>query len=78
MASIILPQLGEGIDKATVAYWHCQTGEHLNLDEDVVDVVTDKATFTVAATSKGILRSILAPEGQEVSVGQVLAEVESV
>ena len=41
MSKIILPELGEGIEKATVAYWHCQIGDIVCKDDDVVEFVTE-------------------------------------
>ena len=73
MRRVVLPELGVGIDKATVACWHCNIGDYVRKDDDLLEVVTDKATFNVAAPSEGIVKEILVPEGQEVKVGEVLA-----
>lgn len=76
MSFVILPELGEGIEKATVACWHYRVGDRVTKDDDVVEVVTDKAVFNVPAGAPGTLRAILARDGQEVKVGEVLAEIQ--
>ena len=75
MSFVTLPELGEGIEKATVACWHYKVGDRVTQDDDVVEVVTDKAVFNVAAGASGILRGILVRDGQEVKIGEVLAEI---
>jgi pyruvate dehydrogenase E2 component (dihydrolipoamide acetyltransferase) len=76
MKEIILPELGEGITQATVAYWHCDVGTRVGKDDDVVEVVTDKAVFNIPAGVDGILKEICVQAGQEASVGSPLARVE--
>lgn len=76
MNFVTLPELGEGIEKATVACWHCKVGDRVQPDDDVAEVVTDKAAFNVAAGAVGILRKILVRDGQEARIGEALAEIE--
>lgn len=72
MHSVVLPELGEGIQKATVACWHCREGERVAAGDDVVEVVTDKATFNVSADTSGTVKEILIKEGQDAGVGEPL------
>lgn len=76
MTEVKLPQLGEGIEKAGVSYWHRSAGEAVKEGEDLVELVTDKATFNMPAPASGVLKEILIGEGAEVRVGQVLARIE--
>ena len=76
MVSIIVPELGEGITKATVACWHGKPGDHIQEGDDLVELVTDKATFNVAAETSGILKQILVLAGQEAVIGATLALIE--
>ena len=78
MTNIILPELGDGITKATVAFWHAKPGDHVNIGDEIVEVVTDKATFNVEAPAAGKLFSISVVEGKESAVGSVLGIIESV
>ena len=76
MAKVILPELGEGILKAAVACWHKQVGEEVSEDDDIVEVVTDKASFNIPAGKTGRLKQILITEGKEAKIGETLALIE--
>lgn len=77
MADIKLPELGEGITKATVAFWHTKIGDWVQEGDSVVELETDKATFDVSASEAGIIKQIFFKEGQEAHIGEVLAVVEA-
>jgi len=76
MSAVILPELGEGITKATVACWHNKAGDRVNEGDDLVELVTDKATFNVSAETSGTLTEILVPEGKEAAIGATLGVIE--
>ena len=76
MTKIILPELGEGITRAVVSYWYFQTGQAVKKGEDLVEFTTDKATFNLPSPASGKLTEILAPEGQNVNVGQAIGGIE--
>jgi len=76
MTNVILPLLAEGVDKANVSYWHRAAGDTVKAGEDLVELVTDKATFNLPAPASGTLKEILINEGDEAKVGQVLGRVE--
>lgn len=76
MKNIILPELGEGIDKATVACWHTAVGNQVSEEDDVVELVTDKASFNVPAGVIGTVKQICVGEGQDAKIGEILAVVE--
>ena len=76
MTKVVLPELGEGIEKATISYWFFNTGEKVNEKDDLVELTTDKATFNLPSPSSGILTEILIPVGETAHVGAVLAIIE--
>jgi len=76
LTNIILPELGEGITKATIACWHVKIGESLQQGQDVCDAVTDKASFVIEAPVSGKLSSILVQDGKEGLVGGALGVIE--
>lgn len=76
MTKIILPELGEGITKATIACWHVKPGDRLQEGQEVCEAVTDKASFVIEAPAPGKLKSISVDEGQEGLVGGVLGIIE--
>ena len=77
MEYVNLPELGEGIEKATVACWHASIGDRVSKDDDIVELVTDKATFHVPSGALGTIKEIRFKEGQEVRIGEVLAVIET-
>src|SRR4051794_20427617 len=78
MASLALkvPTIGESISEATLGAWKHAEGDYVNVDEPLVEVESEKATFEVPSPGAGILRKILRKAGDTVSVGEVIAEIE--
>ncbi len=72
-----LPELGEDAGKeATVSFWYVEDGGEIKKDEDLVEMVTDKATFNVPAPASGVVKEVSAVEGDKVEVGQLMAVIE--
>jgi 2-oxoglutarate dehydrogenase E2 component (dihydrolipoamide succinyltransferase) len=76
MKKIVLPELGEGITKATVSYWYFKVGDKVSEKEDLVELATDKATFNLPSPATGVLSEILYNEGDSVNTGEVLGTIE--
>jgi 2-oxoglutarate dehydrogenase E2 component (dihydrolipoamide succinyltransferase) len=76
MTNVHLPELGEGITKATVSYWYFQQGEKVHEKDDLVELTTDKATFNLPSPCTGTLIQIMYREGDTVNVGEVLGMIE--
>ena len=75
MTDVKLPSLAEGVEKANVSYWHKNAGDDVKEGEDLVELVTDKATFNMPSPASGILKEVLASEGDEVRVGAIIARI---
>jgi pyruvate/2-oxoglutarate dehydrogenase complex dihydrolipoamide acyltransferase (E2) component len=75
MIEVKLPALADGVDKASVSYWHKNVGDNVSEGEDLVELVTDKATFNVPAPASGVLKEVLRNEGDEAKVGTILARI---
>lgn len=75
MVKVVLPELGEGITKATLSYWFFKDGERVKEKDDLVELATDKATFNLPSPCSGIVSEIMYSEGDTVGVGQVLAVI---
>ena len=76
MTNVVLPDLGEGIETATVSCWYFVVGDLVNTGDDFVELVTDKAAFNVPAPVTGVVKDIVAPEGAEIKIGDLLARIE--
>jgi pyruvate dehydrogenase E2 component (dihydrolipoamide acetyltransferase) len=76
MTDVKLPPLAEGVEKALVSYWHRGVGEAVKEGEDLVELVTDKATFNMPSPASGTVKEVLISEGNEAKVGEVLARID--
>ncbi len=76
MTSIQMPQLGETIVEGTILKWLKQEGEHVDRDEPLFEISTDKVDTEVPSPVAGTVSKILVPEGETVPVGTELATVE--
>jgi pyruvate dehydrogenase E2 component (dihydrolipoamide acetyltransferase) len=76
MTKIILPELGEGISKATVACWHAKVGDLVQVGDEICEVATDKAVFNIESPANGRLESIAVKQGQDGIVGGILGTIE--
>ncbi len=70
---VVMPEIGETVVSGTIVTWLKQVGDEIEVDEPLVEVETDKANVEIPAPAAGILRKILAEEGDEVEVGGLLA-----
>lgn len=66
-----------GVDKATVAEILVKVGDTIAVDESIVLLESDKASVEVPSTSAGVVKSILINQGDEVSEGTVLIELQA-
>ena len=73
---IVVPTLGESVTEATVSQWFKTVGDHVDVDEPIVELETDKVTLEVNAMAAGALSEILAAAGEEVEVGAILGRIE--
>ena len=76
MIKVILPELGEGIKKATVSYWFFKLGEKVGEKENLVELTTDKATFNLPSPCQGVISEILISEGEEAPIGATLGVIQ--
>ena len=76
MTEIILPELGEGIQKATVAFWHVKEGDVVTCGDEICEVTTDKATFNIEAPASGRIQSIAIKVGQDGEIGGILGSID--
>ncbi len=73
--SVTMPRLGESVSEGTVTRWLKQEGEHVEADEPLLEVSTDKVDTEIPAPSSGVLTSIKVGEDETVDVGVELAVI---
>ncbi|WP_291334274.1 2-oxo acid dehydrogenase subunit E2 [Acinetobacter sp. UBA801] len=66
-----------GVDKATVADILVKVGDTIAVDDSIVLLESDKASVEVPSTAAGVVKSILVQQGDEVTEGAVLIELET-
>ncbi|MBL7151645.1 MAG: hypothetical protein ISS89_03545 [Candidatus Omnitrophica bacterium] len=76
MPEVVLPSLGEGIEKATLTYWYFKQGDKISQKDDLAEFTTDKATFNLPSPFSGILSKVFFNEGDTVKVGEKIAIIE--
>jgi 2-oxoglutarate dehydrogenase E2 component (dihydrolipoamide succinyltransferase) len=72
-----VPQLPESVSDATILSWHKQPGEHIDQDETLVDLETDKVVLEVPAPESGTLTTIHFKEGETVQADDILGVLEA-
>jgi len=69
--------MGESIMEATILKWHKKVGDHVKLDETILDIATDKVDSEIPSPVEGIITEILYPVNNVVPVGSVIAKFET-
>jgi 2-oxoglutarate dehydrogenase E2 component (dihydrolipoamide succinyltransferase) len=73
LVELIMPKMGESIMEATILHWLKKPGDTIEQDESVLEVATDKVDTEVPSTHAGVLKEILAKEGEVIKVGKPIA-----
>ncbi len=73
-----LPDIGEGVTEGEIVSWLVKAGEAVTEDQDMVEVMTDKATVTIGAPTSGTVSELKAAEGDTVPVGDVIVVLDTV
>lgn len=74
---ILMPKMGESIAEATIIRWLKNEGEHVEKDEPIVEIATDKVDSEIPSTEAGILVKQLYKDGDVVKVGEPVAMISS-
>jgi 2-oxoisovalerate dehydrogenase E2 component (dihydrolipoyl transacylase) len=72
-----LPDIGEGIAEAEIVAWHVKVGDVIEEDQQLADMMTDKATVEMESPVAGTVRSLAGEVGDQIAIGSVLVEIET-
>ena len=72
-----MPQLGESITEGTISKWLISVGDHVNKYDPLVEVMTDKVSAEVPSSFKGVIKTLIANEGETLAVGEAICEIET-
>ncbi|CUS78843.1 2-oxoglutarate dehydrogenase E2 component [Candidatus Kryptonium thompsonii] len=74
---VIMPKMGESLQEGTILKWHKKPGDRVQKDEILLEISTDKVDTEIPSPATGILTEILYKENETVSVGTVIAYIET-
>ncbi|MDQ4088499.1 MAG: 2-oxo acid dehydrogenase subunit E2, partial [Pseudomonadota bacterium] len=72
-----LPDIGEGIAEAEIVAWHVKVGDQVEEDQQLADMMTDKATVEMESPVAGKVIELAGEVGEQVPIGSVLAVIET-
>jgi 2-oxoisovalerate dehydrogenase E2 component (dihydrolipoyl transacylase) len=72
-----LPDIGEGIAEAEVVAWHVKVGDRVEEDQQLADMMTDKATVEMESPVAGTVTKLAGEVGDQIAIGSVLVEIET-
>ncbi|MBN8810328.1 MULTISPECIES: dihydrolipoamide acetyltransferase family protein [unclassified Sphingomonas] len=71
-----LPDIGEGIAEAEIVAWHVKIGDKVSEDQQVADMMTDKATVEMESPVSGVVVELAGEVGEMVAIGSALMVIE--
>ena len=77
VVDVVMPQMGVSVSEGTITRWAKQVGERIEADETIVEISTDKVDTEVPAPATGVVREILANEGDTVPVNTRIAVIDT-
>src|SRR5881394_3821009 len=76
MTDVVMPQMGESIVEGTLTKWLKKPGEHVDRDEPLFEISTDKVDTEIPSPAAGTLSEVLVDEGKTVGINTVVARIE--
>ncbi|KON87119.1 branched-chain alpha-keto acid dehydrogenase subunit E2 [Sporosarcina globispora] len=74
---IKMPQLGESVTEGTISKWLVSVGDKVNKYDPLAEVMTDKVNAEVPSSFTGVIKELIAEEGETYEVGQVILTIET-
>src|SRR5512139_235940 len=72
-----LPDIGEGIAEAEIVAWHVKVGDRVEEDQQIADLMTDKATVEMESPVAGRVIALAGEAGEQIPIGSVLVVLET-
>lgn len=73
MKEVIIPRFGDSIERVAILAWKVKEGDTVGPGDILCEVETDKTVSEIQSFHNGTVLRILAPEGTEVSIGDIVA-----
>src|SRR5689334_6770316 len=72
-----LPDIGEGIAEAEIVAWHVKPGDKVEEDQQIADMMTDKATVEMESPVSGTVVEVAGEAGDVIAIGSMLVVIET-
>ena len=76
MTDVVMPQMGESIVEGTLTKWLKKQGEHVDRDEPLFEISTDKVDTEIPSPAAGVLSEVLVAEGKTVAISTVVGKID--
>ncbi|HLY20290.1 MAG TPA: 2-oxoglutarate dehydrogenase, E2 component, dihydrolipoamide succinyltransferase [Bryobacteraceae bacterium] len=76
MTDVVMPQMGESIVEGTLTRWLKKAGDHVERDEPLFEISTDKVDTEIPSPAAGTLSEVLVEEGKTVGISTVVARID--
>ena len=76
MTDVVMPQMGESIVEGTLTKWLKKPGDHVDRDEPLFEISTDKVDTEIPSPAAGVLKEVLVEEGKTVAISTVVGRIE--
>lgn len=73
---IKMPQLGESVTEGTISKWLVSVGDKVNKYDPLAEVMTDKVNAEVPSSFTGVVKELIAEEGETLAVGEMICTIE--
>lgn len=77
LVEMVMPKMGESVMEGTVLSWLKNVGDTIEEEESILEVATDKVDTEIPSSHAGVLKEILAQEGDVIEVGKPIAVIET-
>src|SRR5437764_10076623 len=76
MTDVVMPQMGESIVEGTLTKWLKKPGDHVDRDEPLFEISTDKVDTEIPSPAAGTLSEVLVEEGKTVGINTVVGRID--
>ncbi|MFD2445987.1 dihydrolipoamide acetyltransferase family protein [Bacillus sp. CGMCC 1.16607] len=73
---IKMPQLGESVTEGTISKWLVAVGDKVNKYDPLAEVMTDKVNAEIPSSFSGIIKELIANDGDTLAVGEIICTIE--
>ncbi|MCX7183121.1 MAG: dihydrolipoyllysine-residue succinyltransferase [Nitrosospira sp.] len=77
LIEVKVPLLSESVEEATLISWNKRPGEHVERNENLIDIETDKVVLELPALASGILIEVIKDDGATVIGGEIIAIIDT-